>query len=113
MAVAVLDVDDHTLAVDIADLHPRYLVAPCARGVGGHQHDVIEGSGNGVNELGGFFLTENGGQVTHLLGIGVSVITQNLPTEILAGTLTAAREQIASADMANGLGDEKKEQVIT
>ena len=40
------------------------------------------------------------------------MITQNRPTETPSGTLTAVRGVIASADMANALSGEKKQQVI-
>jgi hypothetical protein len=68
--------DDHALAVDIADLESRHLSATRAGGVEGHHQDAVEGGRSGIDESGDFLLAEYGGQATHLLGEGVSSIPQ-------------------------------------
>jgi hypothetical protein len=69
-ALAASDMDNHALAVNIADLESRHLGATRPSGVERHQQDAIEGGGSRVDELGDFFLAENAGQATHLLGVG-------------------------------------------
>ena len=67
---AVLNVHDHSSAIDVADLQARELGAAHASAVEGHQNSVIEGSRRSIDEQCYFFLTENGGQAVALLGIG-------------------------------------------
>jgi hypothetical protein len=69
-ALAAADMHDHALAVDIADLESRHLGATRAGGVEGHHQDAVEGGRNGIDEPGDFLLAEDGGQATHLLGVG-------------------------------------------
>jgi hypothetical protein len=66
LAFAVLNVHDHALAIDIADLQARELGAAHTGAVEGHQNSAIEGSRRGIDELCYFFLTENGGQAIAL-----------------------------------------------
>src|SRR5215471_11959775 len=69
-AFAVLNVNHHASAIDIADLQARELGATHAGAVEGHQNGAIEGSRCSIDELCYFFLAENGGQTIALLGIG-------------------------------------------
>src|SRR3974390_2225235 len=68
--LAVLNVYDHASAVDVADLQARELGATHAGAVEGHKKGGREESRRSLDELGYFFLTENGGQAIALLGIG-------------------------------------------
>src|SRR5437763_9557055 len=70
VTLAVLNVHDHTSAIDIADLQARELGAAHAGAVEGHQNGAIEGSRRSIDEPGYFFLTENAGQSIALLGVG-------------------------------------------
>ena len=70
VTLAVLNVHDHASAIDVADLQARELGAAHAGAVEGHQNGAIEGSRRSIDELGYFFLAENGGQAIALLGIG-------------------------------------------
>jgi hypothetical protein len=67
---AALDVENHALAVHVADLQASQLRVPNASGVESHEHSAIKGSRSGVDELRYLFLTENGGQTVAFLGIG-------------------------------------------
>jgi hypothetical protein len=67
---AVLNVHDHSSAIDIADLQARELGAAHTGTVEGHQNGAIERSRRSLDELCYFFLTENAGQAIALLGIG-------------------------------------------
>ena len=68
--LAALDVENHALAVHVADLQASQLRVPNASRVESHEHGAIKGSRSGVDELRDLFLTENGGQAVALLGIG-------------------------------------------
>jgi len=68
--LAALDVNDHALAVHVADLQASQLRVADAGGVESHEHGAIKGSRSGVDELGYFLLTENGGQTVAFLGVG-------------------------------------------
>ncbi|SRR6266851_4090698 len=68
--LAALDVENHALAVHVADLQASQLRVPNPSGVESHEHGAIKGSRSGVDELRYFFLTENGGQTVAFLGIG-------------------------------------------
>ena len=71
VTLAVLNVHHHTSAIDVADLQARELGAAHAGAVEGHQNGAIKGSRCGIDELGYFFLTENGGQaIAPFSGIG-------------------------------------------
>src|SRR5215470_11044276 len=70
LAFAALNVHDHASAINIADLQARELGAARTGAVQGHQNGAIEGRRCSIDELGDFFLTENGGQAIALLGIG-------------------------------------------
>ena len=58
-AFAALNVHDHALVIDVADLQARELGAPHAGPVERHQNGAIEGSRRSIDELRDFFLTEN------------------------------------------------------
>src|SRR5512146_6425 len=67
---AVLNVHDHSSAIDIADFQARELGAARTGAVQGHQNGAIERSRCSIDELCYFSLTENSGQAIALLGIG-------------------------------------------
>ncbi len=69
-ALATLDVDDHPLAIDIANLQAGHFVAARSGSIESHQQDSIEGVAGRVNQPGDFFLAQYRGQVLHFLGIG-------------------------------------------
>ena len=66
---AAPDMDDHPLAVDIADLQVRHFCATCARGIQRHQQDAMKGKLCRVDQTRDFFLAEYLGQVQNLLRI--------------------------------------------
>jgi Protein kinase domain len=68
--LAALDVENHALAVHVADLQASQLRVPNASRVESHEHGAIKGSRSGVDELPYLLLTENGGQTVAFLGIG-------------------------------------------
>ena len=68
--LAALDVENHALAVHVADLQASQLRIANASGVESHEHGAIKVGRSGVDELPYFFLTENGGQTVAFLGIG-------------------------------------------
>ena len=70
VAFALVNPNDHALAIDVADLQARELGAADASAVQGHQDSAIERSRRSIDELCYFFLTENRGQAIALLGIG-------------------------------------------
>jgi hypothetical protein len=63
------DMNDHPLAVDIADLEVRHFCATCARSVEGHQQDAMKRALCRVDQPCDFFLAEYLGQVQNLLRI--------------------------------------------
>src|SRR6202050_1782976 len=67
---AAADMDDHPLAVDIADLQVRHFCAPCARGIQRHEQDAMKGKLGRVNQTRDFLLAKDLGQVQNLLRIG-------------------------------------------
>src|ERR1039457_3105230 len=62
-ALAALDVDDHPLAIDIANLQASPFGAACSGSIESHQQDPIEGVAGRVNQPGDFFLAQYRGQV--------------------------------------------------
>ena len=66
---AVLNVHNHSSAIDIVDFQARELGAARTGAVEGHQNGAIERSRCSIDELCYFFLTENSGQAIALLGI--------------------------------------------
>src|SRR5579871_6126905 len=68
-AFAVLNVHDHSSAIDITDLQARELGAARTGAVQGHQNGAIERGRRSIDELGDFVLTENSRQAITLLGI--------------------------------------------
>ena len=69
-AFAALDVDDHALAVDVADLEPGTLRTADPGGVDGHQQDAMQRREGGRDEPSYFPLAEDRRQANDLLGIG-------------------------------------------
>src|SRR5208282_797851 len=63
------NMDDHSLAVDIADLQVRHFCATCARGIERHQQDAMKGKLCRVDQACDFFRAEYLGQVQNLLRI--------------------------------------------
>ena len=63
------DMNDHPLAVDIADLQVRHFCATCARGIERHQQDAMKGKLCRVDQPRDFFLAEHLRQVQNLLRI--------------------------------------------
>src|ERR1017187_5070329 len=68
-ALALSDMDNHPLAVDVTDLQMSRFCAACTGGIHGHQQDAMKGCIRRLNQSRGFFLTEYPWQVTHLLRI--------------------------------------------
>src|ERR1700688_4955323 len=68
-SLASADMNDHALAVDIADLQMRHFCAPCARGIERHQQDAMKRKLCSVDQTRYFFLAEYLGQVQNLLRI--------------------------------------------
>ena len=68
-SLASPDMNDHPLAVDIADLQVRHFCATCARGIEGHQQNAMKGKLCRVDQTRDFFLAEYLGQVQNLLRI--------------------------------------------
>ena len=60
-ALAALDVDDHSLAVDVADLQASHFGAACSGSIESHQQNAVEGVARRVNQLGDFFLAQHRG----------------------------------------------------
>src|ERR1039458_8130674 len=67
--LAPLDVDDHSLTVDIADLQASQLGAPHPGSVERHEHDAMKRGPGGVDQASDLFLTENRGQAERLFRI--------------------------------------------
>ena len=57
-SLAAPDMNDHPLAVDIADLQVRHFCATCARGIQRHQQDAMKGELCRVDQTRDFFLAE-------------------------------------------------------
>jgi hypothetical protein len=68
--LAALDVENHALAVHVADLEASQLRVPNPSRVESQEHGAIKSSRSGVDELRYLFLTENGGQAVAFLRIG-------------------------------------------
>ena len=66
---AVLDVNHHPSAVNVADLQTSQFCVPNSGRVESHEYGAVKRSGSGVDELCDFFLAENRGQAVRLLGI--------------------------------------------
>ena len=69
-ALAFADMNDHPLAVDVADLEMGRFRAACAGGIHRHQQDAMKGCVRGLNQSRDFFLTEHPRKMTYLLRIG-------------------------------------------
>ena len=68
-SLASPDMNDHPLAVDIADLQVRHFCATCARGIQRHQQDAMKGKLCRVDQTRDFFLAQHLRQVQNLLRI--------------------------------------------
>src|SRR5271157_5113394 len=66
-ALATLDVDDHPLTIDVANLQVCQFVAARSGSIEGHQQNAVEGSGSGVDEPSNFLLAQHRGQTPCLL----------------------------------------------
>ena len=62
-SLASPDMNDHALAVDIADLQVRHFCATCARGIEGHQQNAMKGKLCRVDQTRHFVLAQNLRQV--------------------------------------------------
>src|ERR1700693_5583098 len=69
-SLASPDMNDHALAVDIADLQVRHFCATCACGIERHQQDAMEGKLCRVNQTRDLLLAEYLRKVKNLLRIG-------------------------------------------
>ena len=67
-AFATLDVDDHALAVDVADFQVCQLGTPDSGGVERHQQCAMERSASCIDESRNFFLAEDRWQMNALFG---------------------------------------------
>src|ERR1700682_4524087 len=67
--LAAPNMNDHALAVDIADLEVRHFCATCSRGIQGHQQDAMKGKLCRVDQTCYFFLAQHLRQVQNLLRI--------------------------------------------
>src|SRR5882762_11949490 len=61
------DMNDHALAVDIADLQVRHFCATCARGIEGHQQNAMKGKLCRVDQMRHFVLAQHLQQMQNLL----------------------------------------------
>jgi len=68
--LAVDDMDDHALAVDVGDLDPGELGAAHAGSVKNHQQRALKQTAAGVDQTRDFFLAEDAGQLPGALRIG-------------------------------------------
>src|SRR5271166_5381843 len=69
-SLAPLDVDDHPLAINIADLQARQFGTPHTGSIERHQYDPMKMSQGRVDQTSDLLLTENDRQLQHFLGIG-------------------------------------------
>lgn len=63
------DMNDHALAVDVADLQVRHFGATCARGIEGHQQNAMKGEPCRVDQTRHFILAQHLRQVQNFLRI--------------------------------------------
>jgi len=59
--LAALDVNHHPSAINVADLQASQLRVPNTGGIEGHEDSSMKWCVSRIDELGHFFLTENGG----------------------------------------------------
>ena len=57
--LAAVDMNDHALAVDVADLQMGHFGATRARGIQSHQHDAMKGTVRRVDQTRDLLLAEN------------------------------------------------------
>src|SRR6204780_1230614 len=67
--LAALDVNHHPSAINVADLQASQLRVPNTGGIEGHEDSLMEWCASRIDELGHFFLTENGGLAVRLLRV--------------------------------------------
>ena len=70
VSLAIDDMDDHALAVDVGDLEPGEFGAAHAGSVKHHQQGALKQTAAGVDQTCDFFLAEDVGQLLPRLGIG-------------------------------------------
>src|SRR5260370_21149983 len=75
-AFAALDMNDHALAVDIADFQAREFGTPESGGVQRHQQSAMQWRSSRIDELRKFFLAENRSQVPLFFRYAVSSMPQ-------------------------------------
>jgi hypothetical protein len=68
-SLAAADMDDHALAVDVADLQVSDFSAPSAGGIQRHQQDAVEGPLRCIDETCDLLLAEHLRQVQDLLRV--------------------------------------------
>ena len=68
--LAALDVNDHALAVNVADFESGQLGTPHPGGIEGHQQNALVGRASGIDESRNFFWAENRGEAMALFRIG-------------------------------------------
>jgi hypothetical protein len=61
--------NDHALAVDVADLQVRHFCATCSCRIEGHQQDAMKGEFSRVDQMRYFFWTEHLRQVQNFLRV--------------------------------------------
>src|ERR1035438_9121539 len=69
-ALALPDMNNHPLAVDVADLQVGRFCAACTGGIKRHQKDAMKGGIRGVDQARYLLLAEYLGKMTNLLRIG-------------------------------------------
>jgi len=68
-ALSTLNVDDHALTVDVADLQVRELGSSHSGGIERHQQNAVERAESRIDEAGDLLLTQDGRQTDGSLGI--------------------------------------------
>jgi hypothetical protein len=101
-SLASPDMNDHPLAVDIADLQVRHLCSTCARGIERHQQNAMKGAVCRVDQTRHFFLAEHLRQMQNLLRIRC---LGNTPASLCRGqTQSQFRIIEDSVGLSTGLG---------
>src|SRR5262249_3256617 len=69
-SLASPDMDEHPLAVDIADLQVGHLRAACASGIKRHEQDAMKGDSSRLDQTSDLLLAEYLREMQNFLGIG-------------------------------------------
>src|SRR5215510_12251167 len=69
LVLSTLNVDDHALTVDVADLQVRELGSSHSGGIERHQPNAVERAESRIDEAGDLLLTQDGRQTDGSLGI--------------------------------------------